>query len=163
MLDNIKEKYDIIKSLKERFLRESEDVNFKDFGYAADIRENKTKLLNILEEANFARDDLLGDMDLFPNGLSKIPYELDWSSSVDEVTTAFDALLSDIKESDKKLAHVNEPGEYLWVRYRLAEPEIMKVVEKDNYVDIELVTFDGCKYEIDAPDITVLEKVKKLN
>lgn len=71
-----------------------------------------------------------------------------------EIDEKFDAL--QILESKPDY----EAGQYYWVRYRLAVPEIMRVSQKANYIDLEFRTFDDCSYELDSSDISVLKKVK---
>ena len=86
-------------AIRKELIEQCKNVDFKTFGYATDSNANKRNLLEILERASVIRNNLVEDIDMFPNGLTKISYELDWSSTQEQLIIEIDSLMNDIFQS----------------------------------------------------------------
>jgi len=99
-LNYLKETKEQLLFLKDKFIDAFK--NIKELGYASEKNPEKNVAIDILEQANYFRDTLI-ETNLFPNGLSKINFELDWNDTLESILKQFNNISSEINEIIKSL------------------------------------------------------------
>jgi hypothetical protein len=102
-MKNTKQNYQEVIEQMTTFKNDFEEAwdKIKYFGYATESNPEKDYAVSILQEANFLREDSIGNLKL-EDGLSSLEYELDDSDTIENILSQFESIIEEIEDYKNK-------------------------------------------------------------